>query len=412
MTKDKIDAIDIQEIRNDFPILSQKVYNKPLVYLDNAATTQKPSVVIDRLRSYYERENSNIHRGVHFLSDQATAAHEAARKMIAGFIHAASPAEIVFTRGTTESVNLVAGSFGKKFIGKGDEVLVTQMEHHSNIVPWQMMCEERGAVLRVVPLHPGGELDTDAFENMLNEKTRLVALAHVSNVLGTINPVKALVAKAHDAGAKVLIDGAQAVAHLRVDVADLDCDFYCFSGHKVYSPMGIGVLYGKEEILEQLPPWQGGGEMIKQVSFEKTTYNELPFKFEAGTPNVAGVLGLEAGLNYLQSKGLDEIVEYEDALLTYAAEKLQTIKGIRFFGEAKNKTAVISFLPEGIHPFDVGTIVDKYGVAIRTGHMCAQPLTTFYGVPGFVRMSLAMYNTKDEIDKFTGALAAAIEMLS
>ena len=403
---------DVNKIRQDFPILKREIYNKPLVYFDNAATTQKPAVVIDKLSEYYERENCNIHRGVHFLSQQATADYEASREFVRKFINAGSSSEVIFTRGTTESINLIASSFGKQFIKAGDEVLITYMEHHSNIVPWQIMCKETGAVLKVVPMHESGELDMEAFEKLLNEKTRLVAVAHVSNALGTINPVKEIIQKSHDAGAYVLIDGAQAIAHMDVDVRELDCDFYCFSGHKVYAPMGIGVLYGKEDLLDKLPPYQGGGEMIAQVTFEKTTYNELPFKFEAGTPNVSGVLGLRAALEYLQQKDPKEIFAYEDELLEYATDKLSTIEGIKFFGQAKNKTAVLSFLIDDIHPFDMGTIIDKFGIAVRTGHLCAQPLTEFYGIPGFIRMSLAMYNTSEEVDSLVEAVVMAKNMLS
>ena len=399
-------------IRKDFPILEREIYNKPLVYFDNAATTQKPEVVINKIKAYYEFENCNIHRGAHYLSQQATEAYETSREFVQSFINAGSSSEIIFTRGTTESINLVASSFGKEFIKAGDEVLITYMEHHSNIVPWQMMCEEKGAVLKVVPIHKNGELDIEAFEKLLNERTKLVALAHVSNALGTINPVAEVIKMSHQAGAYVLIDGAQAIAHLEVDVRDLDCDFYCFSGHKVYGPMGIGVLYGKEELLNKLPPYQGGGEMIAQVTFDKTTYNELPFKFEAGTPNVAGVLGLRAALEYLKTMDTESLFAYEDELLDYTTKKLQQVEGIRFFGQAKNKTAVVSFGIEGIHPFDMGTIIDKYGIAVRTGHLCTQPLTEFYSIPGFVRMSLAMYNTAEEVDLLVEAVVSARNMLA
>jgi len=403
---------DVNKIRQDFPILKREIYNKPLVYFDNAATTQKPAVVIDKLSEYYERENCNIHRGVHFLSQQATADYEASREFVRKFINAGSSSEVIFTRGTTESINLIASSFGKQFIKAGDEVLITYMEHHSNIVPWQIMCKETGAVLKVVPMHESGELDMEAFEKLLNEKTSLVAVAHVSNALGTINPIDKIIRLSHQSGAYVLVDGAQAIAHMNVDVRELDCDFYCFSGHKVYAPMGIGVLYGKEDLLDKLPPYQGGGEMIAQVTFEKTTYNELPFKFEAGTPNVSGVLGLRAALEYLQQKDPKEIFAYEDELLEYATDKLSTIEGIKFFGQAKNKTAVLSFLIDDIHPFDMGTIIDKFGIAVRTGHLCAQPLTEFYGIPGFIRMSLAMYNTSEEVDSLVEAVVMAKNMLS
>jgi cysteine desulfurase/selenocysteine lyase len=403
---------DINKIRQDFPILEREIYNKPLVYFDNAATTQKPSVVIDKLREYYERENCNIHRGVHFLSQQATGAYEASREFIRSFINAKSSSEIIFTRGTTESINLIASSFGKQFIKAGDEVIITYMEHHSNIVPWQMMCEEKGAVLKVVPIHENGELDMESFGKLLNEKTRIVAVTHVSNALGTINPVKEIIRLSRQAGAYVLIDGAQAIAHLEVDVRELDCDFYCFSGHKVYAPMGIGVMYGKEELLDKLPPYQGGGEMIARVTFEKTTYNELPFKFEAGTPNVSGVLGLRAALEYLKQMDMQALFAYEDELLEYATKKLSNIDGIKFYGQAENKTGVISFLIDGIHPFDMGTIIDKFGIAVRTGHLCAQPLTEYFDIPGFIRMSLAIYNTKEEVDRLVEAVVMANNMLS
>ncbi len=403
---------DVERIRQDFPILGREVNKRPLVYFDNAATTQKPTAVINKIKGYYEFENCNIHRGVHFLSQQATEAYEASREYVRYFINAGSSSEIIFTRGTTESINLVASSFGRNFISHGDEVLITYMEHHSNIVPWQIMCETQGAVLKVAPILENGEIDIEAFGKLLNEKTRLVALTHVSNVLGTINPVKEIIDKAHEAGAYVLIDGAQAIAHLDVDVRQLDCDFYCFSGHKVYGPMGIGVLYGKEGLLEKLPPYQGGGEMIAQVSFEKTTYNELPFKFEAGTPNVVGVLGLRRALEYLREVGTHQLFLYEDELLGYATEKLSSIDGVRFFGGAKHKTAVISFILDGVHPFDMGVIIDKYGIAIRTGHLCTQPLTKFYDVPGFIRMSLVMYNTREEIDRLADAVVSARDMLA
>jgi cysteine desulfurase/selenocysteine lyase len=403
---------EINKVRQDFPILKREIYHKPLIYFDNAATTQKPAVVIDKIKSYYELENCNIHRGVHFLSQQATEAYEASREFVRSFINAQSSSEIIFTRGTTESINLIASSFGKQFIRAGDEVLISYMEHHSNIVPWQMMCEEKKAVLKVAPIHENGELDMEAFGRLLSEKTKLVALTHVSNALGTINPVKEIIRLSHQAGAYVLIDGAQAIAHLKVDVRELDCDFYCFSGHKVYAPMGIGVMYGKEELLDKLPPYQGGGEMIAQVTFEKTTYNDLPFKFEAGTPNVSGVLGLRAALEYLKQMDLQSLFAYEDELLEYASDKLSVIKGIKFFGRAKSKTGVVSFLIDGIHPFDMGTIIDKFGIAVRTGHLCAQPLTEFYGIPGFIRMSLAMYNTKEEVDRLVEAAVMAKNMLS
>ncbi len=403
---------NIDKIRSDFPVLHQKIYNKPLVYFDNAATNQKPSQVLNRMKDYYENENSNIHRGVHFLSQEATTAYEEARESVKNFIHAPSNSGIIFTKGTTESINLVASSFGRKYVKEGDEVLITQMEHHSNIVPWQIMCENTGANLKVCNITEKGELDVQDFENKLSGKTKMVAITHVSNTLGTINPIKELIEKAHQAGAYTLIDGAQAVAHLSVNVQDLDCDFYCFSAHKIYAPMGVGVLYGKEEILNKIPPYQGGGEMISNVTFEKTDYNELPFKFEAGTPNVGGVLGLEAALKYVSDIGLDVLEKYEDDLLKYGTEKLMQIEGVRIYGEAENKTGVLSFNLENIHPFDAGTLIDKFGIAVRTGHLCTQPLVSFYGVPGFIRASFSAYNTRREIDKLLEAVMRSKEMLT
>lgn len=403
--------LDINKIRADFPILQQNIYGKPLVYFDNAATNQKPQCVIDTLVEYYKSENSNIHRGVHYLSQKATIAFENARETVKAFINANSSSEIIFTRGTTESINLVAQSFGKKFIKEGDEVIISAMEHHSNIVPWQMICEEKRALLKVIPFFENGELDINAFENLISEKTRIIAITHVSNALGTINPIKEIIQKAHSKNIPVLIDGAQGIAHSKVDVQELDCDFYCFSGHKIYAPMGIGVLYGKEELLNQMPPYHGGGEMIKTVTFEKTTYNDLPFKFEAGTPNVGDVLGLEKALQYINEIGIDKIAEYEDVLLNYATEKLAEIEGIRFFGTAKHKSAVISFLIGNIHPFDAGTIIDRHGVAVRTGHHCAQPLMDYYKIPGTIRASFAFYNTKEEIDVLITAVKKAKQML-
>ena len=403
--------LDINKIRADFPILQQNIYGKPLVYFDNAATNQKPQCVIDTLVEYYKSENSNIHRGVHYLSQKATIAFENARETVKAFINANSSSEIIFTRGTTESINLVAQSFGKKFIKEGDEVIISAMEHHSNIVPWQMICEEKKALLKVIPFFENGELDINAFENLISEKTRIIAITHVSNALGTINPIKEIIQKAHSKNIPVLIDGAQGIAHSKVDVQDLDCDFYCFSGHKIYAPMGIGVLYGKEELLNQMPPYHGGGEMIKTVTFEKTTYNDLPFKFEAGTPNVGDVLGLEKALQYINEIGIDKIAEYEDVLLNYATEKLAEIEGIRFFGTAKHKSAVISFLIGNIHPFDAGTIIDRHGVAVRTGHHCAQPLMDYFKIPGTIRASFAFYNTKEEIDVLITAVKKAKQML-
>ena len=404
--------LDINKIRKDFPILQQQVYGNPFVYFDNAATTQKPQCVIDAVVKYYAGENSNIHRGVHYMSQKATTAFENARETVRKFINAPHAHEIIFTRGTTESINLVASSFGKKFIEKGDEILISAMEHHSNIVPWQMICEEKQAILKVIPFHKNGELDTMAFKKLISEKTRIIALTHVSNALGTINPIKELIQKAHAHNIPVLIDGAQGIAHTRVDVQDLDCDFYCFSGHKVYAPMGIGVLYGKEEWLNAMPPYQGGGEMIKTVTFEKTTFNELPYKFEAGTPNVGDVLGLEAAILYIDALGLDNISLYESELLDYATTELSKIEGIRIIGTAKHKAAVVSFLIDAIHPYDAGTIIDRFGVAVRTGHHCAQPVMDIFEIPGTIRASFAFYNTREEIDVLIKAIHKVKEMFN
>ena len=397
-------------IRSQFPILNQSVYGQPLVYFDNAATTQKPQVVIDTLNLYYEKQNSNIHRGVHYLSQMATEAFEATRAQVQAFIHAKHKHEIVFTRGTTESINLVASSFAKAFLRHDDEVILSEMEHHSNIVPWQLACEERGAKVRVIPVTDSGELELEAFQKLLNEKTRIVAITHVSNTLGTINPIREIIAAAHAHKVPVLIDGAQAVAHLSLDVQDLDCDFYCFSGHKMYAPMGVGVLYGKEEMLNALPPYQGGGEMIKTVSFERTTFNELPFKFEAGTPNVGDVLGLGKAIEWMQGIGITEIAKQENALLSYGTQRLTEMGDIRFFGTAPQKASVISYLIGKIHPYDAGTILDKLGIAIRTGHHCTQPLMDRFKIPGTMRASFAVYNTPEEIDQMIDAIVKVKEM--
>jgi cysteine desulfurase/selenocysteine lyase len=402
--------LDSNKIRADFPILQQKVHGKPLVYFDNAATNQKPQCVIDTIANYYSNENSNIHRGVHSLSQKATLAFENARETVKIFINANSSSEIIFTRGTTESINLVAQSFGKKFINQGDEVIISAMEHHSNIVPWQMICEEKGAILKVIPFFENGELNLKAFEDLLSEKTKIIAVTHVSNALGTINPIKEIISKAHEYNIPVLIDGAQGIAHSPVDVQDLDCDFYCFSGHKIYAPMGIGVLYGKAKWLDAMPPYHGGGEMIKVVTFEKTTYNDLPFKFEAGTPNVGDVLALETALNYVSELGIENISKYEDDLLQYATNEVSKIDGIRIYGTAKHKSAVLSFLIGNIHPFDAGTIIDHFGVAVRTGHHCAQPLMDIYKIQGTIRASFAFYNTKAEIDVLITAVKKVKEM--
>lgn len=401
----------IQKIREEFPVLSRQIYNKPYVYFDNAATTQKPHAVINRLKDYYEHENSNIHRGVHFLSQKATTSFEQVRQEVSDFINAASTSEIIFTKGTTDAINLVATAYGEIFLGKDDEILITWMEHHSNIVPWQMLCRRTGAKLKVCPITKSGELIIETFEQLLNERTKLVAVTHVSNALGTINPIKEIISRAHDAGAVVLIDGAQAVSHMEVDVQELDCDFYCFSGHKMYGPMGIGVLYGKEALLEKMSPYQGGGEMISSVTFEETTYNQLPFKFEAGTPNVSGVLGLGAAIKFINNIGFDVISKHENDLLAYGTEKLKGIGGITFYGQAVHKAGVISFNLDGIHPYDAGTIMDKLGVAVRTGHLCTQPLVDFYEIPGFIRASFAIYNTREEIDLMEQAIKKTREML-
>lgn len=403
-------ATNINKIRKDFPALHQEVNGKPLVYFDNAATTHKPVQVIDALTKYYSLENSNVHRGFHHLSLAATSAMEATRKNISRFINANSENEIIFTRGTTESINLVAYSFAKKNLSEGDEIIVSVAEHHSNIVPWQIACEERGAKLRVIPVDENGDLRMDIFDELLGEKTRLVSIAHITNTIGTINPIEEVIKKAHAYGALVLIDGAQGITHQKVDVQALDCDFYAFSGHKVYSPMGIGVLYGKEKILDELPPYQTGGEMIDQVSFEKTTFNVLPYKFEAGTPNVGGIIGLGKAISYLESIGLENAFNHEKQLLEYATQKLEEMEGIRIFGSGPKKASVISFLMNGIHHSDVGMILDKFGVAVRTGHHCAQPVMKHFNITGTVRASFAVYNTKEEVDIFIAALEKIKQM--
>ncbi|MBQ5975537.1 MAG: cysteine desulfurase [Bacteroidales bacterium] len=396
----------------DFPILDTQVYNHRLVYLDNAATTQKPRAVIETLTNYYLTLNSNIHRGAHYLAAQATERYEGVRRQVQAFINARSSNEIVFTRGTTESINLVASSFGRGFLKAGDEVIVSGMEHHSNIVPWQLACELAGASLRVIPFSDEGVLDLDAYRALFSPHTRIVACTHVSNTLGTINPVKEIVDIAHSHGVPVLIDGAQAVAHMKVDVQQIGCDFYCFSGHKMYAPMGVGVMYGREELLSQLPPYQGGGEMIKDVTFERTTYNELPFRFEAGTPSVGDVLGLGAAIDFMQEQGIEHIAHHEDELLHYATERLLTVPGMRLFGTAPHKAGVISFLIGEAHPYDVGTLLDKLGVAVRTGHHCTQPIMDRYGIPGTVRASFACYTTHDDVDALVAALNRIAPMLT
>ena len=403
--------MDISNIRQLFPILDQKVYGKPLVYFDNAATTQKPQSVIDTLCRYYTTLNSNIHRGAHYLAAQATDEYEQTRRKVQAFINARHSREIVFTRGTTESINLVASSFGEQFIGNGDEVIVSAMEHHSNIVPWQLVCERKGARLRVIPFSEEGILDIKALESLFNEHTRIVAVNHVSNTLGTVNPIAEIIEMAHSHNVPVLIDGAQAISHRKVDVQKLGCDFYCFSGHKMYGPMGVGVMYGREELLEQMPPYQGGGEMIKDVTFERTTYNELPFKFEAGTPAVGDVLGLSAAIDFINSIGIENIAAYEEELTEYATSQLLKIEGLRIFGTAPEKTSVISFLIGNAHPDDTGTLLDKLGIAVRTGHHCTQPIMDRYGIPGTVRASFAVYNTREEIDTLIAAINRIAPML-
>lgn len=404
-------AFDIQNIRDDFPILGQKVNGKPLVYLDNAATTQKPVSVIEAEANVYRTINSNIHRGVHHLSNVCTEVFEDVRQKVKDFINAPSSDEVIFTRGTTESVNLLAASFGETFLNPGDEIILTEMEHHSNIVPWQLLAQRKGVTIKVVPVTDGGELDMQALGEMLNEKTRLISVAHISNVMGTINPVREIVALAHAAEVPVMIDGAQAIHHVPVDVQALDCDFYVFSGHKMYAPTGVGVFYGKRKWLEQMNPYQGGGEMIDKVSFSGTTFNDLPYKFEAGTPNYAGIIGLGAAIDYLKQNHLEEIWNYEHQLFEYALDKMKSVSGIRFVGEAAQHTSVISFLLGNSHPFDVGTLLDKLGFALRTGHHCAQPLMDRFGIPGTVRASFAFYNTKEEVDHLVEALIRVGTML-
>ena len=399
---------DVEKRREDFPLLARQVYGRRLVYLDNAATTQKPNIVLKTIEDGYRFRNANIHRGVHLLSQEATEMHEAARQQVASFLNASSSDEIIFTRGTTESINLVAFSFGESFCRAGDEIVVSQMEHHSNIVPWQLLAERKNLRLRVIPMDDNGELLLEEYRNMLNERTRLVAITHVSNVLGTINPIKEIVEIAHNTGAKVLVDGAQAVAHLPVDVQNLDVDFYAFSGHKIYAPTGIGVLYGKRELLEKMPPYQGGGEMIKKVTFERTTFNKLPYKFEAGTPDFISSTALAEALRYVLNVGWESIISYEEDLLDYATKRLLEIDGIRIFGNAPKKSGVLSFLVRDIHPYDLGMMLDKLGIALRTGHHCAEPLIDRLGVQGTIRASFALYNTKEEIDIFIDALKRVI----
>lgn len=403
--------IDTDSIRKDFPILDSKVYGKELIYFDNAATTQKPVSVIETISESYKKINANVHRGVHHLSQLSTEGHEAGRERVRKFINARKSSEIIFTRGTTESINLVASSFGEAFMNEGDNIVITAMEHHANIVPWQLLSMRKKTEIKVVPLKPNGEMDMDAFRTMMDEKTKLVSVAHVSNVLGTVNPVKEVIAEAHSRNIPVLVDGAQGVPHQKVDVQELDADFYAFSAHKIYGPTGIGVLYGKEKLLDAIPPYQGGGEMIGHVTFQKTTFNELPFKFEAGTPDYIGVIATTAALDYVESVGLDNIRRHEEELLEYTTGKMKAIPGIKIFGEAPGKGGVISFVAEGTHPYDVGMLLDKQGVAVRTGHLCAQPLMDILGVPGVVRVSFGMYNTLQECDAYISALKKSVNML-
>lgn len=403
-------ALDLNHIRNQFPILSTKVGKYPLVYFDNGATSQKPRVVIDAINRYYEQENANIHRGVHHLSQVSTDNYEKARRTIQEHLNAAHEHEIIFTKGTTDGINLIAESFGK-LLTDGDEILITEMEHHSNIVPWQMLVERKGLTLRYIPMTDLGELDFSQLETLINEKTRLIAITHISNALGTINPIEDIIKKGHAVGAKVLIDAAQSLQHMKIDVQQLDCDFLVFSGHKVFGPTGVGILYGKEKLLNEMPPYQGGGDMIKTVSMSGTTYNELPHKFEAGTPNIIGGIGLGVAIEWLSGFNFEDIQQHETDLLEYATDALSKIDGIKIYGEAENKSSVISFLIEGTHPYDIGTLLNQQGIAVRTGHHCTQPIMEFFDIPGTIRASFSFYNTKEEIDQFIKALEKAIQML-
>ncbi|MEX2484005.1 MAG: cysteine desulfurase [Brumimicrobium sp.] len=403
-------AFNITDLRKQFPFLQRKIHNKSLIYFDNGATSQKPKMVIDRLSAYYSHENANIHRGVHTLSQEATSAYEDARKIIQENIGAKHSHEVIFTKGTTDSINLVAFSYGE-MLQPGDEIIISAMEHHSNIVPWQMLCERKKCVLKIIPINDKGELLLDAYDQLLSEKTKLVSVAHISNALGTINEVKHIINKAHEYGAKVMLDGAQSIQHIKVDMLELDCDFYAFSGHKLFGPTGVGVLYGKEELLNAMPPYQGGGDMIKEVTLTKTTYNELPHKFEAGTPHIAGGIGLGEAFKFLNQLDMEAVQLHENELLNYATSALSNIEGLRIFGESVNKTSVISFLIDGTHPYDVGTLLDKMGIAVRTGHHCTQPIMDFYKIPGTIRASFALYNTKEEVDVMINALERIIPML-
>ena len=404
-------SFDIERVRADFPLLHTKMRGKPLVFLDSAASSQKPQVVIDAISTYYNTQHANVHRGVYELSQEATDAFELGRERVRSFLNAESTDEIIFTRGCTESINLVASSYGRKFLNEEDEVIISAMEHHSNIVPWQMICEEKGAVLKVIPLNDKGEIIIEEYKKLLSEKTKIVSIVHISNSLGTINPVKEIIDLAHAVDVPVLIDGAQATLHSKIDVKELDADFYAFSSHKVYGPTGIGVLYGKRKWLNAMPPYQGGGEMIKTVRFDKTTYNELPFKFEAGTPDISGAIGLGIALEYVKDLGFDAIAAHESELLSYATEKLLAIDGLKIIGTAEHKASVISFLIEGTHPYDVGTLLDKMGIAVRTGHHCTQPLMDFYQIPGTVRASFAVYSSKEDVDKLVAGVERVATML-
>ncbi len=403
-------TFNVLEIREEFPALRQQVYGKNLIYFDNGATSQKPQMVLDAINHFYSKENANIHRGVHYLSQRATTEYEAARTRIQKRLNAKSSNEIIFTKGTTDGINLVASSFGN-MLQQGDEIIISAMEHHSNIVPWQMLCERKGLVLRVIPINIKGEILQDEYDKLLSKKTKLVAITHISNTLGTVNPIKEMIAKAHSVGAKFLVDGAQSIQHLLIDVRDLNCDFFVFSSHKVFGPTGIGVLYGKEDLLDQMPPYQGGGDMIAKVTFERTTYNELPYKFEAGTPHIAGGICLGKAFEYLESIDFKAAEAHERALAEYASQVLETFEGLTIIGDAKNKTSVVSFSVKDLHPFDLGTLLDKQGIAVRTGHHCTQPLMDFYKIPGTVRASFAFYNTMQEIDQFVIALERSLNML-
>jgi len=405
-------VFDVENIREMFPILSRKLNDKTLVYLDNAATSQKPQVVIDALSNYYSHYNANIHRGIHTLAEEATAAYESTRVTVKSFINAAFPEEIIFTRGATEGINLVAYTWGRKNVRAGDEIIISGMEHHSNIVPWQILCEERKSILKIIPVTDSGELDMEAYKNLLSSKTKLVSVVHVSNSLGTINPVKEIIDAAHRVGAIVMIDGAQSTVHLDIDVQELNCDFFAFSGHKVYGPTGVGVLYGKKDLLQSMPPFMGGGEMIKEVTFEKTTYADLPYKYEAGTPNIADTVALKSALDFINETGKDAIRKHENDLLRYATTQLEALPGLTIIGTAEEKVSVVSFVIANIHPQDIGVLLDNQGIAVRTGHHCTQPLMVRFGIPGTVRASFAMYNTKEEIDRLVNGLQKAIKMLS